>query len=158
MKTDLIGLEGRGALVTGAAQGAGRGIALQLARAGAHVALADLDREAAETAAESFQEQGLRAIGLGVDVRDERSVADMVEEARRRLGSLDVLVNNVGNYGGHAPTPITEIGWDFWQTAIDQNLRSTFLCSQAAARSMQAAGEGGAIVNIASLAGVRASP
>jgi NAD(P)-dependent dehydrogenase (short-subunit alcohol dehydrogenase family) len=155
---DLMGLEGRTAVVTGAGQGAGQGIALSLARAGARVALADLDARSAEAAADALCDQGHQAIGIAVDARDEGSVADMIEDVEGRFGSLHVLVNNVGNYGGHAPAPITEIGWDFWQTAIDQNLRSTFLCAQAAARSMRARGVGGAIVNIGSLAGVRASP
>lgn len=158
MTMDLLGLEGRGALVTGGAKGGGRGMALQLARAGAHVAIADLDVEEALDAAEEIRALGVKAIALGVDVCDEQAVAAMVDEARSSLGSLHVLVNNVGNYGGHAPGPITEISWDFWQTAIDQNLRSTFLCSQAFARRMKADAEGGAIVNVSSLSGLRASP
>lgn len=158
MSNELLGLEGRAALVTGAGQGAGRGIAFQLARAGAHVAICDLAGEAAESVADEVRSLGVNAVAIEADVRDEVAVASMIQEARSVFGSLDVLVNNVGNYGGHAPAPITEIDWDFWQTAIDLNLRSTFLCSQAFARSRLESEEGGAIVNIASLSGVRASP
>lgn len=158
MSNDLLGLEGAGALVTGAGQGAGRGIALQLARAGAHVAICDLSLAAAEAVAEEARALDVDALAIEADVRDEGDVASMIEAARSRFGSLDVLVNNVGNYGGHAPAPLVDLDWAFWQTAIDLNLRSTFLCSQAFARARRESSPGGAIVNIASLSGVRASP
>ena len=158
MSIDLLGLAGRVAVVTGAGQGAGRGIATQLARAGAKVAVMDLREEASEAVAGELRDFGGASIGLGADARDPDSIAAVVARVESELGPPYVWVNNVGNYGAHAPTPATEIEWDFWQTAVDQNLRTTFLGAQAAARAMQMQGEGGAIVNIASLSGVRGSP
>ena len=74
------------------------------------------------------------------------------------LGPLRVGVNNVGNFGDHPPAPVVEHAWEFWQTAIDRNLRTTFMVSQALARHMIDSGTRGAIVNIASLSGLRGSP
>ncbi len=158
MSVDLIGIEGKVAIVTGGGRGAGRGIAIQLARAGARVAVCDLRSEPAEAVAQELRALGVCALGLVSDVRDANSIEEMVERVGNELGPVRILVNNVGNYGAHGPTPATEIDWDSWQAAIDQNLRTTFLCSTACARVMQAAGAGGAIVNIASLSGVRGSP
>ncbi|MCA9502113.1 MAG: SDR family oxidoreductase [Myxococcales bacterium] len=158
MEQDLLGLAGRTVLVTGAGQGGGRGIALAFARAGAAVAVCDLEGERAEAVAAEVRALGVSALALTADVRDETAVAGMIDAATASLGIVDVLVNNVGNYGAHAPGPVTEIGWDFWQTAIDLNLRSTFLCSQAFARVHPGPDREGAIVNVASLSGVRASP
>lgn len=158
MSADLLGLTGRVALVTGGGRGAGRGIATQLALAGAHVAVTDLDEAPAEETATALRGLGVRALGLASDARDPDSIDATVARVERELGPLAVLVNNVGNYGAHAPKPATEIDWAFWQTAIDQNLKTTFLCSRAAAIAMRRSGQGGAIVNVASLAGVRGSP
>lgn len=158
MASDLLGLEGEVAIVTGAGQGAGLGIARQLARAGANVALTDRVPASAEAAAEEVRGLGVRALGLTSDARDPEAVAAMVEQVSAELGTPGVLVNNVGNYGAHQPRPALEIDWAFWQEAVDQNLRTTFLCSTACARAMRAAGRGGAIVNIASLSGVRGAP
>ncbi len=158
MSTDLLGLEGSVAIVTGAGQGAGRGIARQLARAGALVAAADLSGGAAESTAEELRGLGARSVGIEADARSEQSVVEMIERTREVLGPVGVLVNNVGNYGAYGAAPIEEVDWDFWQTAIDQNLRTTFLCSKACAQQMKETGGGGAIVNIASLSGLRASP
>jgi NAD(P)-dependent dehydrogenase (short-subunit alcohol dehydrogenase family) len=158
MQTSLLGLEGRNALVTGAGQGGGQGIALQLARAGANVAVVDLDPARAERVASQVREIGTKALALTADVREASSVEAMLEATRAQLGPLHVGVNNVGNFGDHAPASFLELEWDFWQTAIDLNLRSTFLCSRAYARAMLDEGIEGAIVNIASLSGLRASP
>ena len=158
MSRDLLGREGRVAVVTGGGQGGGRGIAMQLARAGVHVAVADLRQASAEAVAEELRGLGVHSIGLAADAREPSQIDSMVARTERELGPLHVLVNTVGNYGQFAPTPAVEVDWAFWQAAIDQNLRTTFLCSQAAALAMRATGEGGAIVNIASLAGLRGSP
>jgi 3-oxoacyl-[acyl-carrier protein] reductase len=158
MSIDLVGITGQVAIVTGAGQGAGRGIATQLARAGARVAVADLNAEPAEAVAEELRALGGRAIGVAADVRDAQSIDGVIDRVRSELGPVRILVNNVGNFGAHAAKPATEVDWAFWQTAVDQNLKTTFLCSTACARAMQAEGQGGAIVNIASLSGVRGSP
>ncbi len=158
MSSSMLGLQGCNALVTGAGQGGGRGIALQLARAGVHVAVVDLDTQRAATVADEVRELGVRAAALHADVRDPDAVRGMVDDAREQLGPLHVGVNNVGNFGANRPTPALELDWDFWQSAIDLNLRATFQCAQAFARAMLDDGVAGAIVNVASLSGVRASP
>jgi NAD(P)-dependent dehydrogenase (short-subunit alcohol dehydrogenase family) len=155
---DLLGLKGRNALVTGAGRGGGRGIALALARAGMHVAVLDVAAErGAETVAE-IEALGRRAIALGADATDPEAVGRAVAAAREALGPLRVAVNNIGNFGSHPSTRILDLDWDFWQTAIDQNIRTTFLISQAVARAMIEDDQPGAIVNVSSLSGLRGAP
>jgi meso-butanediol dehydrogenase/(S,S)-butanediol dehydrogenase/diacetyl reductase len=152
-------LRGRSALVTGAARGIGRGIALALADAGANVALADLAGGASgltyelagqaelEAAAKEVEARGVRALALACDVRSAGQTAAAVERAARELGSLDLLVNNAGvvHFDGLASFP--EERWDL---LFDVNVKGTFLMCKAAAPKLAAAK--GAIVNIASVA------
>jgi len=109
MSVDLIGIEGKVAIVTGGGRGAGRGIAIQLARAGARVAVCDLRSEPAEAVAQELRALGVCALGLVSDVRDANSIEEMVERVGNELGPVRILVNNVGNYGAHGPTPATGI-------------------------------------------------
>ena len=81
----------------------------------------------------------------------------LFDETLDRFGGVDTLINNVGNMRGHKPSQIVDMDWEFWEVSVAQNLKSTFLCSQAAARAMIANQTKGAIVNIASLSGLRAS-
>lgn len=135
------------ALVTGGGQGVGKGIALQLARAGCNVAVNYYEKSdrAAETVAE-IQALGREAWAVRADVRHAREVADMVAASVDRFGSLKVLVNNAGvqTWG-----PFLDISEEEWDRVIDTNLKGMFLCSQAAARHMKDHG-GGVIVNIGS--------
>ncbi|NRA00137.1 MAG: SDR family oxidoreductase [Myxococcales bacterium] len=158
MSKSLLGLEASNAIVVGAGQGGGRGIALQLARAGANVAVVDLDAGRAEAVAAEVREIGSESISIAADATDATSVAEMLARTRGELGPVRTAVNNVGSYGSHRPAGFVDLEWDFWQTAIDLNVKSTFLCSRECARSMQDDGVDGAIVNIASLSGMRASP
>jgi meso-butanediol dehydrogenase/(S,S)-butanediol dehydrogenase/diacetyl reductase len=155
-------LRGRNALVTGAARGIGRGIALALADAGANVALADLaggssgpsyelaGQAELEAAAKEVEARGVRALALTCDVRSAEQAAAAVERAARELGSLDLLVNNAGvvHFDGLASFP--EERWDL---LFDVNVKGTFLmCRAAVAKLVETKG---AIVNIASVAGKR---
>ena len=158
MTKDLLGLRDRCALVTGAGRGAGRGIALGFARAGTHVAVLDLDTARAAEVAKEVEALGVRGLALSHDVSSGAGADDAVAECLDELGALHIGVNNVGNFGTHVPTPIVEMEWDFWQTAIDRNLKTTFFCARAMARAMQARDSAGAIVNIASLSGLRGAP
>jgi NAD(P)-dependent dehydrogenase (short-subunit alcohol dehydrogenase family) len=158
MTEDLLGLEGHNALVTGAGRGAGRGIALTLARAGVSVAILDLDFARAEAVAREALALGVRSTALSEDVSTKAGADAAIAASVEALGDLHIGVNNVGNFGTHVPTPAVEMEWDFWQSAIDRNLKTTFFCARAMARSMQARGVAGSIVNIASLAGLRGSP
>lgn len=134
-----------GALVTGAASGIGRGIALALAREGYDVAIhfrrsAD---EAEATCAEA-QALGSHAIAVQADLTDRDAARALVREAHDRLGGLAVLVNNVGNY---VYKPLAEMSVEEWDDVFATNLDATFATCQAAVPLMRAAG-GGRIVNI----------
>src|SRR5437868_19923 len=106
-------LKGKHAIVTGAAKRIGREVALELARAGADVAITfrNSDREARKTVVE-LTSLGIRAFALKCDVRDQKSVKAMVAEAKRELGSIDILVNNAGAYETVEFEKITVAQWD----------------------------------------------
>jgi NAD(P)-dependent dehydrogenase (short-subunit alcohol dehydrogenase family) len=136
-------LDGKVALVTGAAQGIGRAIADGLSGEGARIVVADL--RGAEDAARAYA----GGVGLTVDVADEAAVGGMVAETLERCGGLDVLVNNAGLYASLAMRPFTEIPLDEWRRVMDVNVASMFLTCRAAVPAMRERG-GGAIVNISS--------
>ena len=136
-------LDGKVAIVTGAAQGIGRAIADGLAADGARVVVADL--RGAEQAAASYPD----GVGLTVDVADESDVRSMVDETVDRCGGVDVLVNNAGLYASLAMRPFTEIPLEEWRTVMDVNVASMFLTCRAVVPAMRDRG-GGAIVNISS--------
>ena len=141
-------LLGRCALVTGAQQGIGRAIALEFAAAGADVAINFLDdRDAAQAVAAGVTALGRRAMLIPGDVSLVQQARGMVAQAERELGRLDILVNNAGIY---PRVPMLAMEEDDWDAVIDVNLKGTFFCSQAAARSMVTAGVRGAIINLAS--------
>jgi NAD(P)-dependent dehydrogenase (short-subunit alcohol dehydrogenase family) len=136
-------LEGKVAVVTGAAQGIGNAIAKGLAAEGARIVVADLNR--AEEAAAEFEE----GVGLSVDVADEGQVERMAEEILERSESIDILVNNAGLYASLQMRPFTEIPVDEWRQVMDVNVLSMFLTCRAVVPHMREQG-GGRIVNISS--------
>jgi NAD(P)-dependent dehydrogenase (short-subunit alcohol dehydrogenase family) len=141
-----VKLVDRVAIVTGAAQGIGRAIALGLAREGAHVVAADIQADkAAQTAAE-IEKMGRRSLALGLDVSDLAAIAAMIEETVAAFGTIHILVNNAGIA---LPTPFLETSEEAWDKIIDVNLKAAFFCSQRAARIMVGQGRG-KIVNLAS--------
>jgi NAD(P)-dependent dehydrogenase (short-subunit alcohol dehydrogenase family) len=142
---DVAPLRGQIAIVTGAAQGIGRGIALVLAEAGASVVIGDL-KDATQTVREIATEGGSAASML-MDVSRPDEADGLVEFALRRYGRLDVLVNNAGIDA--PPGNAWDLSDDEWRRTIDVNLSGVFYCSRAALRPMLAAGRG-AIVNISS--------
>ena len=147
-----ISLQGRGALVTGASSGLGRAFAGMLARAGAAVALAARRRDSLEHVRLEIEQTGGKAVAVGMDVTNARSVAEGVREATKQLGRLDVLVNNAGVT---LTKPFLDLDEAEWDRQLDTNLKGSFLVAQAAARVMREQGTGGAIVNIASILGLR---
>ncbi len=136
-------LDGKVAIVTGAAQGIGKAIAEGLSREGAQIVVADLQR--AEEAAAAYPD----GVGLTVDVSREEDVERMASETVERCGSIDILVNNAGLYASLAMRPFTEIPLEEWRQVMDVNVASMFLASRAVVPVMRERG-GGKIVNISS--------
>jgi NAD(P)-dependent dehydrogenase (short-subunit alcohol dehydrogenase family) len=140
-------LRGSVALVTGAQQGIGRATAIALAREGADVALNYLDNETAvQDVAETCRRHGGRAIAVQGDVSRRTDVDAMMSRCVEVLGRIDILVNNAGVFPRVKFVDMTDDDWDY---LIDINLKGGFLCAQAAARHMIAAGQG-AIINLSS--------
>jgi NAD(P)-dependent dehydrogenase (short-subunit alcohol dehydrogenase family) len=148
-------LDGQVALVTGAARGLGRAIALALADAGADVALGLRDATSADDLAGEIEALGRRALAVPMDVTDLTQVRTAVDTAAQRLGRLDLLVNNAGIAPGNPAEDVTEADFD---ATIAINLKGTFFASQAAGRHMIEQGSGGRIVNLGSQAGAVALP
>ena len=136
-------LDGKVAIVTGGAQGIGHALATGLAREGARIVIADIQK--AEEAAADFPD----GVGLQVDVSSEADVRRMAEEAVARCGGIDILVNNAGLYASLALRPFEEIDVDEWRRVMDVNVMSMFLCCRAVVPAMRERG-GGRIVNISS--------
>jgi NAD(P)-dependent dehydrogenase (short-subunit alcohol dehydrogenase family) len=139
----MSALDGKVAIVTGAAQGIGRAIADGLARAGARIVVADL--HGAEEVAASYPE----GVGLTLDVADEADVEGMVSDTVERCGSIDILVNNAGLYASLEMRPFTEIPLEEWNRVMEINVASMFLTCRAVVPVMREQG-GGKIVNISS--------
>ncbi|MFN8483811.1 MAG: L-iditol 2-dehydrogenase [Anaerolineae bacterium] len=145
-------LEGKVAIITGGAQGIGRGISLRFAQEGASVVVADIQQDQAQKTVDEIKAAGGKAVAVVVDVRKQDQVQAMVETAVREFGSLDILVNNAG-VGRIIPFfETTEKDWDLM---FDINCKGLLWCSQAAAKVMIDQGRGGKIVNLASQAGRR---
>ena len=143
-------LDGKVALVTGAARGIGRAIAEELAQAGANLAICDLQPEwLAETAA-AVRGMGRQALEFGVNVSDSARVTEMVTAVVAQMGALDILVNNAGITKDMLLVRMTDEDWD---TVLAVNLKGAFLFSRAAARPMLAQRRG-CIINIASIIGL----
>jgi NAD(P)-dependent dehydrogenase (short-subunit alcohol dehydrogenase family) len=138
-------LDGRTALVTGSAKGLGRGLVLALAEAGAAVVVhyRTSNEAARETVAEA-RDLGVEATAVQGDVTDPESVDALFTAAEDALGTVDVLVNNVGAF---APQHWEEIGWDRWNLVMETNLNGTAICSQRALGPMRDQ-EWGRIVNV----------
>jgi len=146
---------GKVVLVTGAQRGIGRAIALRFAAAGADVALNYLDDQAeAESAAAQIVALGRRAATIGADIAKPAEARDLVADAERALGPIDILVNNAAIF---PRAPFLELTEETWDAVLDTNLKSTFVCAQEVARRLVAAGRPGVIVNISSGAPYRGS-
>jgi NAD(P)-dependent dehydrogenase (short-subunit alcohol dehydrogenase family) len=132
-------VQDKAAIVTGAAHGLGRAIALRLAEEGARLALGDVDGAGLERTVSDITKAGGQAFGVIGDVTEEAPAARLVDDAATRYGRVDILVNNVG---GSRNAKIWEMTAEQWDFVIKLNLRSAFLCTRAAVKHMMNARAG----------------
>ena len=143
-------LQYKNAVVTGAGRGMGRAIALDLAEAGANVAVADIDRETVEETSEEVKELGRESVAIHADMGSVADIDRMITEAKDAFGRVDIIVNNAGVTRYLYVMDVEEADWDRIHRV---NAKGVFFCMQRAAREMIAQGDGGRIINIASVAG-----
>src|SRR5689334_10435499 len=143
-------LGGLTAVVTGAAQGLGLGIAERLARDGAAVTVADVQGDKAESAAEALRAKGLDVRAAALDIGDSAAVGRFFDGFARSHGRLDILVNNAGV--GQNVAPVVDLSDEEWERVLRVTLTGTFYCCRAVARVMERQ-ERGSIVNISSVNG-----
>lgn len=146
---DIFNISGRKALVTGAARGIGKVLALTLAEAGCDVSLVGLHIEGVEEVAAEITGIGIRALAYQADVSKKDEVDNAFSETEKEFGGLDICVNNAGV---SFQTPIEDMPEQEWDNIIDTNMKGVFLCSQAAARIMIPQ-RSGSIINLASISG-----
>lgn len=151
MKHDLFDLTGKVAIITGAARGLGKEIAEGYAEYRASVALVDLDLAGLETVAQSIEANGGHAVPLLCDVTRQDQVEAAVARTVQAFGRVDIMANVAGVSGRR---PAEEMTVELWDRVIDINLKGCFLFSVAAGRQMIAQGNGGRIINMASVAGL----
>ena len=147
--TDIFDISGRKALVTGAARGIGKVLALTLAEAGCDVSLVGLHIEGVEEVADEISKMGVKALAYQADVSKREEVDNTFSETVKEFGRLDICVNNAGV---SFQMPLEEMPEDEWDNIIDTNMKGVFLCSQAAARIMISQ-RSGCIINLASISG-----
>lgn len=142
-------LDGRAAVITGAAQGIGLAIATVLARHGASVVVSDVNAEGAEKAAEGLKADGLKAIAVACDVTDEAAMEALADACAASFGSLDVMVNNAGIT---RDATLPKMTLEDFRKVVDVHLTGAWLGTKAAARIMREQRRG-AIINISSISG-----
>jgi len=147
-------LQDKIAIVTGAASGLGKEIAVTYAREGAKVAVADLNRDAAQKVADEVKAEGGRAMAIAVDVSDEGQVNAGVAEVVKAWGGVDILVSNAGIQIVH---PIEEFPFAEWKKLIAIHLDGAFLTTKACLPHMYASGRGGSIILMGSVHSKEAS-
>lgn len=148
-------LDGKLAIVTGAAAGIGKAIALALASEGANVAIADIQDAKAQAVVEEIRAKGRRALAIHCDVGDSAQVDAMVQQVVQEWGGLHILVNNAAVI---APGLFWELKDEDWHKIIRTNLNSVFYCSRAAARAMIPQGQGGRIISMSSIHATLSEP
>ncbi|OGO39191.1 MAG: hypothetical protein A2147_09355 [Chloroflexi bacterium RBG_16_57_8] len=142
-------LENRVAIVTGAARGIGKAIALKLAEEGARLVVCDLDVEGVEALVREVEAARCPVLARKVDIRGKSQVVDMVASVLDMFGKIDILVNNAGILRA---APVIDIREEDWDAVMEVNLKGVFLCSQAVLRPMMDR-RFGRIINMSSLAG-----
>lgn len=154
-ETDMLGLQGKSAIVWGGGQGMGESAALYLGRAGCRIAVVDMNTTRAEEAAARLVGQGCEAISLVADITNERDVERATAKAETALGPLDIMVTIVG---ASSWKPLLEVTEEDWNRELDLNLKSVLYSARAAGRRMLATGRKGAIIAVNSVSGLTSAP
>lgn len=142
-------------IITGAAQGIGRGVAQAYAEQGAHVILADRNESLGRETEDALLQQGYSCLFVQTDVQIEEDVINLMEQTTKEFGTIDILINNAGKF---KPTSPYDLSLDEWDDIINTNLRSVFLCSREAAKVMRNNEYGGSIVSMASTRAFMSEP
>jgi len=154
--SEALELAGRVAVVTGASRGIGSAIASRFAAAGAAVVVHYREHELeARCLATELEKKGTRVVAIGADLREPDQVERLFRDAANELGEVDVLVNNAGTY---PLARLVDASPEDWKTVVETNLLSVHLATRAAARRLTARGAPGAVVNVASIEGLRPAP
>jgi NAD(P)-dependent dehydrogenase (short-subunit alcohol dehydrogenase family) len=143
-------LQGKVAIVTGAGQGVGRGIAVAFAKEGAKVIIAEINPETCKAATKEIKDLGTEALGLVCDVGDEQQVRKMVQEAVGKFGTVDILVNNA--QGLFPPCKLEELEEKDWDLSFQTGVKATWYCCKAVFPYMR--DRGGKIINFGSEGGI----
>ena len=146
--SQLFDLNGKTAIVTGGAAGIGKGIVERLSEAGAAVVIADIDPDLGQETVNELTEEGRHVAFIATDVSKVEDIEKAVDFAVKSFGSLDILVNNAGVFPFMPALNMTESAWD---RVLDINLKGSFFFAQNAAKKMVEKGNGGKIINIASI-------
>lgn len=153
----VYGLEGKVAIVTGGSDGIGKGIALEMAKAGANIVIAARNPDRADAAADEIRAVGNKVLRVTADVQKSRQVDNVVKQTLQEFGTIDILVNNVGGMiGVTGDVPFMETSEDFFDGIININLKSTFICTKAVVKVMIEEEKKGSIINISSIVGLGA--
>ena len=152
---DRFRLDGLRLFITGGSRGLGREMALAIAQAGADVVLVGRDQESLARTAGEIAELGRQADTLVADVGQPAEAEAACREALSRWGCFDILINNVG--GRRIDIPTQDLPTEKWQAILDLNLTSTFICTRLLGGAMVARGQGGRVINVASISGLVAN-
>lgn len=155
MSQSVNQLDGKVAVVTGAASGIGKEIALTLARAGAAVAIADLNQQGADAVAEEIKAAGGRAIGVAMDVTNEDAVNGGIDKVAETFGSIDILISNAGI---QIVNPIENYAFADWKKMQAIHVDGAFLTTKAALKHMYKDDRGGIVIYMGSVHSHEASP
>jgi meso-butanediol dehydrogenase/(S,S)-butanediol dehydrogenase/diacetyl reductase len=149
------GLDGVSIVVTGAAQGLGRGLALSLGGRGARIAAVDVDGKGVQRTVKELIESGASAVGYELDVTSVTQAAAVFSLCSEQLNGIDLLVNNAGVL---TYAPVLQLQMRDWRNVMEVNATGVFVCSQAVARLMVQQSRQGSIISIASVAGKEGEP
>lgn len=152
---DRFRLNGKRLFITGGSRGLGREMALAIAEAGADVILVGRDLASLEKTAEDIRSRGRKADVIQADVGQPEEAEKACQNAIAQHGPIDIVINNVG--GRRVNVPTAEQTLESWQTILDLNLTSTFLCTKILGGEMVKRGKGGRVINVASISGMVAN-